>query len=164
MKIDLFLKLDGIDGESTDARHRNEIELLSYSWGETQLVLQSGGGGGGGGSASKVQMQDLHCALHTCIATPKLMLAVATGKHLKHAMLSVRRAGKTPLEFMQWTLGDIRVSSYQTAAEHASGFPPTDQLSLHFNTLTLAYHPQLADGSLGTAIKAGWDVAKNKAI
>ena len=45
MKIELFLKLEGIDGESTDDRHRNETELLSYSWGATQLVLQSGGGG-----------------------------------------------------------------------------------------------------------------------
>jgi type VI secretion system secreted protein Hcp len=160
MKIDLFLKLDGIDGESTDARHRNEIELLSYSWGETQLVIN----GIGGGSASKVQMQDLHCALHSCSATPKLMLAVATGKHLKHAILSLRRAGKTPLDFLQWTLGDVRVSSYHTAAEQGSELPPTDQVSLHFNTLTLAYHPQQADGSLGAAITAGWDVTKNQAI
>ena len=160
MKIDLFLKLDGIDGEATDARHRNEIELLSYNWSATQLVLQSGGGG----SASKVQMQELNCSLHSCTASPKLLLAVATGKHLKRAILSVQRAGKTPREFMQWTLGDIRVSTYHTAAEHGSGFPPTDQVSFHFNTITLEYHPQQADGSLGAVIRAGWDVAKNKAI
>ncbi len=60
MKIDLFLKLDGIDGEATDAYHRNEIELLSYNWSESQQVIHSGGGGGAG----KVQMQDLYCSLH----------------------------------------------------------------------------------------------------
>ena len=160
MKIELFLKLDGIDGEATDAHHRNEIELLSYNWSESQQLIQSGGGGGVG----KVQMQDLYCSLHSCTASPRLLLAVATGKRIKRAILTVRRGGKTPLEFMQWTLGDVRVSTYHGAAEQGSGFPPTDQVSFHFNTITLEYHPQQADGSLGAVIRAGWDVAKNKAI
>lgn len=160
MKIELFLKLEGIDGESTDDRHRNEIELLSYNWGESQQLIQSGGGSGAG----KVQMQDLHCSLRSCVASPRLLLAVATGKRIKRAILSVRRGGKAPLDFMQWTLGDVAVSAYHTAAEQGSGLPPTDQVSLHFNTITLEYHPQQADGSLGAVIRAGWDVAKNKAI
>ena len=160
MTIELFLKLDGIDGEATDDRHRNEIELLSYNWSESQQLIQSGGGGGAG----KVQMQDLYCSLHSCTASPRLLLAVATGTRIKRAILSVRRGGKTPLEFMQWTLGDVAVSAYHTAAEHGSGLPPTDQVSLHFNSITLEYHPQLADGSLGAVIRAGWDVVQNKAI
>ncbi len=160
MKIDLFLKLDGIDGEATDAYHRNEIELLSYNWSESQQVIHSGGGGGAG----KVQVQDLYCSLHSCTASPRLLLAVATGKRIKRAILSVRRAGKTPLDFLQWTLGDVAVSAYHTAAEQGSGLPPTDQVSLHFNSITLEYRPQQADGSLGAAITAGWDVTKNQAI
>ena len=160
MKIELFLKLDGIDGESTDDRHRNEIELLSYNWSESQQLIQSGGGDG----ADKVQMQELYCSLHSCTASPRLLLAVATGKRIKRAILTMQRGGKTPLEFMQWTLGDVRVSTYHSAAEQGSGFPPTDQVSFHFNTITLEYHPQQADGSLGAVIRAGWDVAKNKAI
>ena len=160
MKIDLFLKLDGIDGEATDAHHRNEIELLSYNWSESQQLIQSGGGGGAG----KVQMQDLYCSLHSCTASPRLLLAVATGKRIKRAILTVRRAGKTPLDFLQWALGDVAVSAYQTAAEHGSGLSPTDQVSLHFNSITLEYRPQQADGGLGAVIRVGWDVAQNKAI
>ncbi|GBL44751.1 uncharacterized protein ImpD [Sulfuriferula multivorans] len=160
MKIELFLKLDGIDGESTDDRHRNEIELLSCNWSESQQLIHSGGGGGAG----KVQVQDLYCSLHSCTASPRLLLAVATGKRIKRAILTVRRAGKTPLDFLQWTLGDVAVSAYQTAAEQGSGLPPTDQVSLHFNNITLEYRPQQADGSLGAAITAGWDVTKNQAI
>ncbi len=89
---------------------------------------------------------------------------MATGKRIKRAILTVRRAGKTPLDFLQWTLGDVAVSAYHTAAEQGSGLPPTDQVSLHFNSITLEYRPQQADGSLGAAITAGWDVTKNQAI
>ena len=160
MSLAIFLQLDGVDGESTDDRHRNQIDLLSYSWGETQLIIHSGGGGG----ASKVQVQELHCALHTCKATPALFLGVANGRHFRRAVLTVQRGGQTPVAFLQWALGDVTLSAFETAAEHGSASAPIDQLSLHFNTLEIAYRQQRADGSLETAIQVGWDVIHNRAI
>lgn len=160
MSLAIFLQLDGVDGESTDDRHRNQIDLLSYSWGETQLVIHSGGGGG----ASKVQVQELHCALHTCKATPALFLGVANGRHFRRAVLTVQRGGQTPVAFLQWALGDVTLSAFETAAEHGSTSAPIDQLSLHFNTIEIAYRQQRADGSLETAIQVGWDVIHNRAI
>src|SRR5436190_1992222 len=103
-----FLKLDGIAGESVDAKHKGEIELEAFSWGETQAVAASGGGGGAG----KVRMQDLNVAMKLNRASPLLLLACATGQHLKAAVLSARRPGKDPFEFLVLRLNDVVVSAY----------------------------------------------------
>jgi len=52
---DMFLKIDGIEGESTDSKHKNEIELQSFSWGATQ---PGSAGHGGGAGVGKVQVHD----------------------------------------------------------------------------------------------------------
>ena len=85
MAVDYFLKIDGVPGESADAKHKGEIQLESFSWGETN---PGGGGMGGGGGAGKVQMQDLVVTMLVSKASPKLMLACATGKHYKEAVLN----------------------------------------------------------------------------
>src|SRR3989338_10520822 len=107
--VDYFLKIDGIDGESTDPGHKGEIDVLSWSWGETNAGIRAGGGGGAG----KVNMQDFHFTMHSSKASPKLMLAVATGKHLPQAILTVRKAGESQLEYIKIKLSDVMVSSYQ---------------------------------------------------
>ena len=80
--VDFFLKIDGIPGESHDSKHKEEIQLDTYSWGETQagsFQFDSGGGAG------KVQMQDFQCVFKTCLASPKLMFACAAGTHIENA-------------------------------------------------------------------------------
>ena len=109
--VDYFLKIEGIQGESTDARHKGEIELESYSWGETQSARSGPGAGGGAG---KVQMQDFSFVMQANKASPKLLLACATGQHLKQATLTARKAGKTRQEFLVFRFTDVLVSSYQT--------------------------------------------------
>jgi len=74
--VDYFLKLDGIEGESHDSKHKNEIDVQSWSWGESQTGTHAGGGGGGAG---KVSMQDFHFVMQNNKASPKLMLACASG-------------------------------------------------------------------------------------
>jgi hypothetical protein len=93
-----FLKLDGIQGESKDARHAGEIELESFSWGEANVG--AGAAGGGGGGAGKVHVDDLHVVTRTSKASPALFLACASGQHFKQAVLTARRAGKAPQEFL----------------------------------------------------------------
>src|SRR5919108_4062049 len=109
MAVDLFLKLDGIQGESLDKAHKGEIELESFSWGESNAAPPAGGGGGAG----KVQIQDLHVVAHVNKASPSLVLACATGKHLKDAVLTARKAGKGQQEFLVFKFTDVLVSSYQ---------------------------------------------------
>ena len=87
--VDYFIKFDGIKGESADAKHKDEIDVESWSWAETHAVAPSGGGGAG-----KVSMQDFHFVMRLNRASPGLMKACATGQHIKTATLSGRKAGK----------------------------------------------------------------------
>jgi type VI secretion system secreted protein Hcp len=161
MAADMFLKIDGIPGESKDASHQDEIDIFSYTWGESQPVAP-GSIGPGGLSTGKVAMQDFHFAMQVNKASPKLFLACANGARIKNAILSVRRSGANPVEFLKWTLTDITVASYQTAASVPSGELPTDQVSLRFTKIETEYTPVKPDGSLGTPIKEGWDLATNR--
>jgi type VI secretion system secreted protein Hcp len=158
--VDYYLKIDGIDGESTDDKHKNEIDVESWSWGETQ---PGSSGRGGGGGAGKVQMQDFHFTMKVCKATPKLMLACATGEHIKKAVLTCRKAGGDQQEYMIVTMSDLLVSSYQTGGS-AGDVLPVDQTSLNFTKIEFEYKPQDATGKVGSPVKAGYDVGLNKKI
>src|SRR5437868_11414365 len=108
--VDAFLKIDGIEGESQDHKHGKEIEIISYSFGATQPGSSATGGGAGTG---KVSMADIHFTHGIDKASPKLMLACCTGDHIKSAILSVRKAGGSQLEYLVMTLSDVLVSSVQ---------------------------------------------------
>ena len=82
--VDYFIKFDGIKGESSDAKHKDEIDIESWSWGATHAGTGRGGGGGGAG---KVSMQDFHFVMRLNKASPALMRACATGEHIKTATL-----------------------------------------------------------------------------
>ncbi len=122
MAVDMFLKITGIEGESTDAKHKGSIDIESFSWGATQQGT-TGSPGGGGAGAGKVQMQDFHFVMRSSKASPKLFQAVASGQHIKEAILTARKAGgKEQIEFLKIKFSDILVSSYQQAA--SSPRPP----------------------------------------
>ncbi len=159
--VDFFLKLDGIDGESQDSKHKGEIDVESWSWGESQAGSHSGGGGGGAG---KVSMQDFHFVMKVNKSSPKLLLACATGEHIKKATLICRKAGKEQQEYLKITLTDLLVSSFQTGGSEGSGVLPMDQISLNYTKIEYEYKEQKVDGTLGGAIKAGYDLKANKAV
>jgi type VI secretion system secreted protein Hcp len=159
MAIDYFLKIDGIPGESLDSKHKGEIEVEAWSWGEANPTAASAPGAGGG--AGKVQMQDFSFTARTSKASPSLMLACASGKHFKGAVLTARKAGKAQAEFLTFSLSDILVSAYQVGGAEGE-VVPMDSVSLNFSKIQVEYKEQKPDGSLGTSIKAGWDVKKNK--
>ena len=159
--VDYFLKIEGIEGESTDHKHKNEIQLESWSWGASNMGTHHSGGGGGAG---KVAMQDFHFVMKHSKASPKLMLACATGEHLKKAVLVCRKAGKDQQEFLKITMTDCLVSSYQTGGSSHSDVIPTDQVSMNFAKIEKEYKEQKADGSLGGATKAGYDVKANTKV
>lgn len=158
--VDYFLKLEGVEGESQDHKHKGEIDLESWSWGETQAGTHSGGGGGGAG---KVSMQDFHFVMKVNKASPKLLLACASGEHIKKAVLTCRKAGKEAQEFLKMTLTDLLVSSFQTGGSGHGDIVPTDQISLNYSKIEYEYKAQKPDGSLDGPVKAGWDLKSNKA-
>jgi type VI secretion system secreted protein Hcp len=157
MAIDMFLKIDGIPGESTNSAHRDEIDVVSYDWAESQSGSPVGGGGGGGGG--KVTMQDFRFAMHVNKASPKLFLACAMGTHIRNATLTVRRSGDNPIEFLKWTFTDVVVASYETGASVVLGELPIDQISLAFAKIETEYTP--ITGAGGVVVKAGWDLRAN---
>ena len=156
-----FLKIDGIPGESTDASHKDEIDVLSWSWG----VAQSGTlGQGGGGGAGKAQFEAFHFVAQISKASPMLFLSCATGTHHKTAALSgVRGAGKsTSADFLKYKLSDVIVKTVQHSDSEAGA--PIEQFSLLYNKFEVSYTPQTASGKLGPPIQAGYDVKGNKAL
>jgi type VI secretion system secreted protein Hcp len=159
MAVDYFLKIDGIDGESTDSKHANEIEISSFSFGASNPT--SFNSRGGGASSGKVSMQDFHFTMNVNKASPKLMLSCATGQHIKSATLTCRKAGEKQVDFLIYTFTDLLVSSYQTGGTNG-GIVPTDQFSLSFSKIEVDYRPQNADGTLGTVVHAGWDLTANQ--
>jgi type VI secretion system secreted protein Hcp len=160
--IDLFLKIDGIPGESQDAQHKDEIELESFSWGETQPVPHAATGAGAG--AGRVEIHDFHFVARISKASPKLLLACASGQHLRQATLTARKAGATPFEFLVVKLSDLLVTSYDVGGSAHQDAPPVDQVSLHFAKIEVEYRPQKPDGSPDAPVKAGWDVANNRPV
>ena len=159
--VDYFLKLDGIEGESNDSKHTNEIELESWNWSEMNHGTQNSGGGGGAG---KVKMADFNFVMAVCQASPKLMLACATGEHIKKATLTCRKAGKEQVEYLKVTFTDLLISSYQTGGSAGSQVVPHDQISFNFSKIEFEYKEQKPDGSLGAPVKAGYDVKANKKV
>jgi type VI secretion system secreted protein Hcp len=157
--VDFFLKIDGIQGESKADKHKDEIDVLSFSWGETQSGTFAHGGGGGAG---KVAMQDFHFTMVHNKASPALMLACAQGDHIKSAMLTCRKAGKDQQEFLKFTMSDVLVSGFQTGGSEGQNVLPTDQISLNFAKIEHEYKEQDATGKLTGSHKKWYDVKSVK--
>jgi type VI secretion system secreted protein Hcp len=159
--VDYFIKFDGIKGESTDAKHKDEIDVESWSWGETSSGSAHEGGGGGAG---KVSMQDFHFVMRQNTASPGLMKACATGQHIKTVTLTGRKAGKDQLEYLSFKFHDVLVSSFQTGGSEHADSVPSDQVSFNFAKIEVEYRPQKPDGSLGPAVQFKYDLKANKSF
>jgi type VI secretion system secreted protein Hcp len=158
--FDAFLKIEGIPGESQDSKHKDEIQLLSFSFGETQAGTMAFGGGGGAG---KVQMQDFHFMMNVNKASPTLFLACADGRHIKQAILTARKAGKDQQDYLKVTFGDLLVSNFQTNGDAHANSLPVDSISLNFATIEIVYKVQNADGTLGAGTTVKYDLKQMKA-
>jgi type VI secretion system secreted protein Hcp len=157
MTVDYFLKIDGIPGESTDSKHHGEINIHSWSWGETQAT-----GPGPGGEAGRVSIQDFRISKTVDKSSPKLMLACASGQNINEAVLSCRKPGGSHNDFLTIKLTELTVSSYETAGNSGAPIDPMDQCALHFDKIEFIYVQQKPDGTMGASTQAGWDVVNNK--
>ena len=157
--VDYFLKIDGIQGGSTDAKHKGEIDLQSFSWGETNTGTAAGRAGGGG--AGKVQIGDFHFVHKVDKASPVLMLSCATGKHLKEAILTARKAGKGQQEFLIVKMTDIIITGVAPSGA-GDGAATAEHVALQFAKVDLEYKPQKQDGSLDAGVHFKYDIKGNK--
>jgi type VI secretion system secreted protein Hcp len=160
MAVDMFLKIDGVDGESKDKVHSKQIDVLAWSWGLTNSGSAHVGGGAGSG---KVNVQDISITKWIDSASPKLVVACCEGSHYSQVLLTVRKAaGKAPLEYVKITLNEVLIAGISTGGSGGED-RLTENVTLNFGKFSMDYTPQQDDGSAGTAINAAWDVAGNAA-
>jgi type VI secretion system secreted protein Hcp len=157
MASDIFAKIGDIKGESLDDKHKDEIEVLSYSWGLNNAGSMAHGSGGGEGKAS---FHDISFTHRVDKASPVLMQACATGTHLKEATITHRKAGKGQQEYFVVKLTDVLVTSVQEGGAGNDGI--TEQVSLAFAKVDMQYKPQKADGSLDAGIHFKYDLKAQK--
>ena len=154
---DYFLKIQGIDGESAAKNHTNEIDLLSFSWGEDQVGTAGTGKGAGMG---KVQMQNFAITKFVDKASPSLFLYCANGKHIPEVTLSCQRAGGSQEVYLKVEMKEVIVSSYHTNGSNTEMLP-TEAVTFNFAKIAFSYWPQEATGASGGVIKKGWDLQQN---
>ena len=157
MAVDMFLKLEGVDGESVDSAHKGEIDVLAWSWGVSQSGTMHMGGGGGSGKAS---FQDVSVTKYVDVGSPTLMLYCANGKHIPKGTIIVRKAGEKPLEYIKIDMEDIIVSSVSTGGSGGED-RLTENVTLNFAKVKVEYTSQKKDGSKDKTIPMGWNIEEN---
>jgi len=158
MAISMFARIGMIKGESRDAKHKDEIEVLSWSWGVSQSGTPAHGGGGGAGKAS---FHDLNFTHHLDKASPLLLKACATGEHIKEATITIRKGGKGQQEYLLIKMSEVLVTSVSTSGG-AEGDVTMESVALAFAKVDFEYKPQKPDGSLDVGIHFKYDLKANK--
>ena len=156
MAVDVYLKIDGVPGESKAAGHSDEIDVLSYSWGIAQTGTMGYGGGGGAGKAN---FSDFSFIMRMNKATPKLMLACAKGDHIKTAVLTCRKAGGKQQDYMIFKFFDLLISNYSSSG---SSEEPTESVSFNFSKMEMEYKEQDEKGGLKGPVGFKYDLKQAK--
>jgi len=157
MAVDMFLKCDGLKGEAQDKTHKGEIDVLAWSWGVSNSGTTHMGGGGGAGKAN---FQDISVTKYVDNASTDLLLACSNGKHYKEMLLTVRKAGEKPLEYLKITMKDCLISSVSTGGSGGED-RLTENISINFANVEIAYEEQKVDGTGGSPKRFAWDIAAN---
>lgn len=155
---DFFLKIDGVEGESQDDKHKNEIHISSF------LMAASNAGSGGsnqGSGVGKARIHDMHVTKQVDKSSPNIFLNCVTGKHHPKAVIVARKAGETPHEYLKITMEEVFISGYHLKAR-GGGKIPTEHFALNFATIEQQYKVQNADGTAGAANVKKFDRKKHK--
>lgn len=160
MANDIFLTLSGIRGESCDAGHGGDIEVLEWRWAVEQASAMHRGSGGGAGICA---VGDLEVEHRVDRASPNLMGYYLTGKLIAEAVLVSRIAGGTPLDYLRITMNDVLITRVRPVGG-ARMRAPRERLSLSFSRVAVEYRIQNAAGGSGGTVRMGYDIKANKTI
>ena len=163
MAFDCFLKIDGVDGESTDDKHQKWIELLSYSHGVSQP--SSGAvSSGGARSAERCDHQDFLVVKTVDRASPKLALACCNGEHIANVKVELCRATENKEKYMEYLMTDVIVSSVRPGGSAQGGEPlPLEEVSFNYGKITWNYiETDHKTGKPGGNVETHWDLVVNK--
>jgi type VI secretion system secreted protein Hcp len=157
MAMDMFIKIGDLKGESRDKTHKEEIDVLAWSWGMSNSGSAHVGGGAGAG---KCNVQDLSFTKYLDKTSPSLLLACCNGKHYDTATLVVRKAGTTPLEYITITMSELLVTSVSTGGSGGED-RLTENVTLNFAKVKVQYKEQTPTGTVGDKPEMAWDIAAN---
>jgi len=156
---DIFLDIEGIEGESKKKDFEKKIEVDSFSWGESNPTSFAFGAGGGVG---KVQMQDVSFTKPIDKASPKLYQACANGDHINKATFTFRKAGKEAQKYLTVELTEIMISSI-ALSDSSNSELPHESVSIAYGKIVFGYKPQKDDGTLDANMPFGWNIKEHKA-
>jgi len=156
MAVDYYLKLDGIQGEAQDANHKDEVQIMSWSWGGSQVTSVAGTGGSGAG---KVSLSDLSVMTYFDKATPKFFKSLAKGDHIKTGTLTAIKAGAEGKPYLKVDLQELFVTSLQVSA---SSEIPTISVSFSYNEIKIDYSTQNEQGQVTSTGPVTYNTKSNK--
>jgi len=160
MPADVFLQIDGIAGESTDDKHKNWIEVLSYSHG----VSQSGAGSrstGGAATGGRCDHQDFSIVKTLDKASPTLNLYCSNGTHIKKMKMELCRATGSKEPYMNYLFEDVIVSSVSIGG--GGGGMPTESVTFNYGRIDWVYvETDHETGKKKGEVKKWWDLITNK--
>lgn len=156
MAIAIFVKFNGIDGESKDAAHKGEVDVLSWSWGMSQSGSMHTGTAGG-----KASVNDMMITKMVDKSSPILKLQCFNAKRVDEVKLSAYKMGEEPLEYVTITMNDVLISGITDSGENgAEGL--IENVSLNFAKVKYEYQPQGKDGKAdGGKVEMAWNIAEN---
>lgn len=157
MAVDYYLKLDGIQGESKDEKHKNEIQILSWSWGASQVSSVSGTGGSGAG---KADLSDFTIMTNFDKATPKFFKSITQGAHIKTGTMFATKSGANGKPYLKVDFKELFVSNLQISA---SSEIPTVSVSFTYNDIKIDYSTQDEKGVLTSTGAIAYNLKENKA-
>lgn len=157
MAFDAFLKIDGIDGESTRKDFEKQIEILSFSWGASNpATIGSAGAGGGAGKAS---LSSFNLMKISDAASPGIFQACCKGKHFDKAKVTLRKAGgEAPVDYLTYEFENVYIESVQWSGSSGGDDRPVESVSIAFGKVTITYTPQSDKGATASPVVASWDV------
>ena len=166
MAVDMFIKIDGIKGDSTDDKHKDEIEVVAFS----HRISQAAGGAHsaqGAHTGGRADHEDFVITKRLDTASPILAQYVCTGKNIQNIKLTLCRALGDKTTFMTYTFKDSIVSSLASSGTHASAdLIPEESMTIRYGAVQWEYTPTdpTGGGKTGAAIKAGWITIANKSL
>jgi type VI secretion system secreted protein Hcp len=156
----VFLKIDGIPGESNVQRHEKEIDLLTWSW---ELTNEGSIYVGGGRSSSRPDVGPIIVTKYIDKASPILHLALLMGRHFKEALLVMRRGGEDNFDYLHIEMFDVIVTKISNGGM-SNDYRFTESVSLDFSRVCYSYTPQRDDGSGDAEIRQCFDMNVNRSF
>ena len=148
---DLFLQIDGIEGESASPGHKKWIDVESFS-----VSVSVPTGGGGGGAIGRAEFSPFRFRSPTCKASPKILESLLLGTTISEVRLDIATAGTQDV-FAYWVLENTLFTSYANEGSINGGAMPWDTYTAVANRGRYAYTEFDDEGEPVGTVEVRWN-------